>query len=179
MQQGLQFRIAGGIPCPSVLQGFHQGVGIGRKIFGKGVIEKPRPRPFEPAFELGRVFLIDLGGAFTEIGFGQDVAYHLAGVGIRSIINPGAKLDSVVMMGADYYEGQYRPSEPEGNKPRIGIGRDVVVRNAIIDKNARIGHGAKILNESGANEIENDMFSVRDGIIIIPKNAVIPAGTVI
>lgn len=100
-------------------------------------------------------------------------------VGIRSIIDEGARLENVVMMGADYYDGGVPSGAPPDGVPPIGIGRDVVVRNAIIDKNARIGEGARILNESGAGEIDTDMYSIRDGVIIIPKNAVVPPGTVI
>lgn len=102
-------------------------------------------------------------------------------VGIRSVIREGTRLENVVMMGADHYEDEEGTSSSPGpdGVPSIGIGRNVVVRNAIIDKNARIGDGAHILNESGAGEIDNDMYSIRDGVIIIPKNAVVPPGTVI
>jgi len=59
------------------------------------------------------------------------------------------------------------------------VGRDVIVRNAIIDKNARIGDGVRILNEAGVQNGESSHHWVRDGIVIIPKDATIPPGTVL
>lgn len=96
-------------------------------------------------------------------------------VGIRSMIGSGATLENVVMMGADYYENDGRSED----RPALGVGKDVQVRNAIIDKNARIGAGAKILNEAGADDVDADYYSIKDGVVIIPKNAVVPAGAVI
>jgi glucose-1-phosphate adenylyltransferase len=95
-------------------------------------------------------------------------------VGIRSMIGSGSRLENVVMMGADYYEDGM-----SGQSIGLGVGRNVRVRNAIIDKNARIGDGAKILNEAGADEIDADYYSIKDGVVIIPKNAVVPPGAVI
>jgi glucose-1-phosphate adenylyltransferase len=63
--------------------------------------------------------------------------------------------------------------------PRIGIGSNCFIRRAIIDKNARIGSGVQILNESRRQEHEGDCYFIRDGIVIVPKNCVIPDGTVI
>ena len=77
------------------------------------------------------------------------------------------------MMGADYYEDESR------GQPPLGIGRGSVVRGAIIDKNARIGAGVRIVNERGLNNHDGENFFVRDGIVIVPKNAILPDGTVI
>jgi len=96
-------------------------------------------------------------------------------VGIRSFINPGARLKNVVMMGADYYESDKGGTAP-GEIP-IGIGRDCVIEDAIIDKNARIGDGVVITpHEKDANS-EGPGYYIRDGIVVIPKNSVIPPGT--
>jgi glucose-1-phosphate adenylyltransferase len=96
-------------------------------------------------------------------------------VGIRSFINPGAKLRNVIMMGADYFESD-KGGTPAGEIP-IGIGRDCVIEDAIIDKNARIGNGVVITpHEKDANS-EGPGYYIRDGIVVIPKNSVIPAGT--
>jgi len=54
-----------------------------------------------------------------------------------------------------------------------------VLRNAIIDFNARIGDGCKLTNREGVLEAENDLYSIRGGIIVVPKNAVLPPGTVV
>jgi glucose-1-phosphate adenylyltransferase len=76
------------------------------------------------------------------------------------------------MMGADYYEAH----APKG-VPALGIGRDCYLRNAIVDKNARIGDGAYITPDGKGREVDHPLYSVRDGVIVIPKNAVIPPGT--
>lgn len=98
-------------------------------------------------------------------------------IGIRSVIGDGSRLENVVMMGADYYDN----GRENGMKTGIalGVGRDVIVRNAIIDKNARIGDGVRILNEAGVQNGESPHHWVRDGIVIIPKDATIPPGTVL
>jgi glucose-1-phosphate adenylyltransferase len=98
-------------------------------------------------------------------------------VGIRSMIRAGARLENVVMMGADYYEEMDGPNMLD--HAGMGIGRDVLIRNAIVDKNARIGEGARIVNEAGVQEADGDHYSIKDGIVIIRKNAVILPGTVI
>jgi glucose-1-phosphate adenylyltransferase len=102
-------------------------------------------------------------------------------IGIRTFIESGSSLDGVVCMGADWYE---TPSDRLENKekgvPDIGIGRGTLVKRAIIDKNARIGEGCRIGVDSIPREDgDHGMYYMQDGIIIIPKNAVIPAGTVI
>lgn len=69
-------------------------------------------------------------------------------------------------------------SEREGTPP-IGIGSGSVIENAIVDKNARVGRGVRILNEKEERERDAAAYYIRDGIVVIPKNAVIPDGTVI
>lgn len=102
-------------------------------------------------------------------------------VGIRTIIESGASLNGVVCMGADYYESdEQRKSNGEKRIPDIGIGKGTVVKGAIIDKNARLGEGCRI----GIDDIERKdgdygHYHVIDGIIVIPKNAILYPGTVI
>jgi glucose-1-phosphate adenylyltransferase len=98
-------------------------------------------------------------------------------VGIRSIIREGAILDNVVMMGADFYEPQ--GAAGAGGAPPVGIGPGSIVRNAIIDKNARIGRDCRIVNEGGHTELVTPSAIIRDGIVIVPKGSVIADGTVI
>jgi glucose-1-phosphate adenylyltransferase len=102
-------------------------------------------------------------------------------VGIRTIIESGATLDGVVCMGADYYETLEEKARNRSlGIPDIGIGRGSLIRRAIIDKNARIGEGCRIgVDTVSRPEGDFDCYYVRDGIIVIPKNAVIPNGTVI
>jgi glucose-1-phosphate adenylyltransferase len=86
-----------------------------------------------------------------------------------------------LMMGSDFYQNleELQRDEARGY-PRVGLGRNCNIRRAIIDKNARIGSGVQIVNEAGVKDFDGgDQYSVRDGIVIVPKNAVIEDGTVI
>lgn len=96
-------------------------------------------------------------------------------IGIRSVIQPGSALKNVILMGADHYEAEI--SEHGTGLPRIGIGRDCHIENAIIDKNARIGDKVVISPKGKAPDSDGEGFYVRDGIVVIPKNSVIPSGT--
>ncbi|MGH9825383.1 MAG: sugar phosphate nucleotidyltransferase, partial [Blastocatellia bacterium] len=101
-------------------------------------------------------------------------------VGIRSRIAHGSRLEGVLMMGADFYQTlEELQSDSERGYPRVGVGRNCYVRRAIIDKNARIGNGVQIVNQSQLHEADGDNYSIRDGIVIIPKGAVVPDGTVV
>jgi glucose-1-phosphate adenylyltransferase len=102
-------------------------------------------------------------------------------VGIRTIIETGATLDSVVCMGADIYE---TAAQKAGNRasgvPNVGIGSGTIVRRAIIDKNARIGENCRIgIDSRDRPDQDGDGWSIRDGIIVIHKNGVLAPGTVI
>ena len=94
-------------------------------------------------------------------------------VGIRSIIQSGATIRNSIIMGADYFE-QDRPSDSD--EPPIGVGRNCVIDRAIIDKNARIADGVVITPEGKSSNLDAENYFIRDGIVIVPKNAVIPAG---
>jgi glucose-1-phosphate adenylyltransferase len=103
-------------------------------------------------------------------------------VGLRSRISKGVQIDASYMMGADYYQTfDDMRADSEKGVPRIGLGEGTVVKRAIIDKNARIGSGARLLNETNVVEVDgpDGSYYIRDGIIIVPKNAVIKDGTVI
>ena len=99
--------------------------------------------------------------------------------GIRSIINSGAELREVVLMGADYYEGDPRVESLSlpANAPPIGIGRNCVIKRAIIDKNARIGDGVVITPDGKPSHYDSANFYIRDGVVVVPKNAVLPSGS--
>lgn len=85
-------------------------------------------------------------------------------------------------MGADYYQTlEDMLGDREAARPRIGIGEGCVIRRAIIDKNVRIGTNVRLLNEAGVENLEgaNGSYFIRDRIIIVPKNGLIPDGTVV
>jgi glucose-1-phosphate adenylyltransferase len=101
-------------------------------------------------------------------------------VGIRSRIGRGAQVRNSLVLGADFYETVEEMDRAQASGlPPLGIGSDAVVENAIVDKNARIGRGVRITNHAGEGERDGNGFHIRDGIVVIPKDAVIPDGTVI
>ncbi|HXG65403.1 MAG TPA: sugar phosphate nucleotidyltransferase, partial [Blastocatellia bacterium] len=101
-------------------------------------------------------------------------------IGIRSRIEHNSRLEGVLMMGADEYQTiEEMQQDINRGYPRVGVGSMCYIRRAIIDKNARIGSGVQIVNEARRSEHDGDGFFIRDGIVIISKNAVIPDGTVI
>jgi glucose-1-phosphate adenylyltransferase len=101
-------------------------------------------------------------------------------VGIRSIVGHGSDVNRVVMMGCDYYESNASIMENELlGRPRIGIGQNTRIENAIIDKNARIGDNVTISPVGKPENSDHPLYFIRDGIVIIPKDGVIPHGTVI
>jgi glucose-1-phosphate adenylyltransferase len=93
-------------------------------------------------------------------------------VGIRSVIQSGATIRNSIIMGADYFE----LGPTDSSQPLMGIGRNCVIDRAIIDKNARIADGVVITPEGKPANFDADNYFIRDGIVVIPKNAIIPAG---
>ena len=93
-------------------------------------------------------------------------------IGIRSVIQSGATIRNSIVMGADYFELGLTDS----SQPPMGIGKNCVIDRAIIDKNARIGDGVVITPEGKSQNLDADNYFIRDGIVVVPKNAVIPVG---
>ncbi len=101
-------------------------------------------------------------------------------IGVRSRIEHGSRLEGVLMMGADFYQTlDEMQKEKDKGHPRIGVGSNCTIRHAIIDKNARIGEGVKVLNEAERWNHDGEGYFIRDQIVIIPKNGRIADGTVI
>ena len=83
-------------------------------------------------------------------------------------------------MGADFYEDKDERTENRRlGRPHVGIGKDTLIERAIIDKNARIGQGVIIRSHKGEPDSEGENHVIRDGIVVIPKNAIIPDGATI
>jgi glucose-1-phosphate adenylyltransferase len=95
-------------------------------------------------------------------------------IGVRSLVGTGTSIKDSILMGADYYPADAR-SDP--TKPAIGIGPACRIEGAIIDKNARIGANVCILPFPRGTEITRDDWVVQDGIVVIPKNGILPPGT--
>lgn len=101
-------------------------------------------------------------------------------VGIRSIISSGSRVYQSVLMGADFYESDtLRAENEQSGRPHVGIGEKCLIQNAIIDKNARIGDNAVIANTKNLDNYDSNDYYIRDGIVIVPKEATIPPETVI
>jgi glucose-1-phosphate adenylyltransferase len=96
-------------------------------------------------------------------------------LGIRSIIQSGSSLKNTIMMGADFYGAEVHQAPDD--IPAIGIGRNCSINGAIIDKNARIGDHVVISPEGKSQDLDGDGYYIRDGIVVVPKNSVIPNGT--
>ena len=104
-----------------------------------------------------------------------DANIERAVIGIRSVIENGSRIRNSVLMGADFY--QQEDPQPGSDRPPLGIGQHCVIEGAIIDKNARIGDGVVITPEGKPDNVDGDNYYVRDGVIVVPKGAVIAAGT--
>jgi len=98
-------------------------------------------------------------------------------IGIRSRIGRGCVIRNSLILGADYYEKTV--PDPASGKPAIGIGDNSVIETAIIDKNARVGANVRLVNEARAEHADGPCWHIRDGIIIVPKDTVVPEGTVV
>jgi glucose-1-phosphate adenylyltransferase len=92
-------------------------------------------------------------------------------IGVRTSIGSGARVSESVLLGADYYE-----SGPAGDRTPLGIGRDVILERVIVDKNARIGRGARLVNRDRVESFDGEGYFIRNGIIVVPKDTTIPPG---
>jgi len=179
--------------CSYVYQGYWEDIGTIRSFFEANLdvtSELPRFNFFDmsaPVFSRPR-FLpgSKVNGAHIDHAIVSDgciinqsrIEYSI--IGIRSVVGAGAELKRVIHLGCDYYESlaSITESEKQG-RPRIGIGKNTKIENAIIDKNARIGDNVFLSPAGKPENVDHALYFIRDGIVIIPKNGVIPHGTVI
>ncbi len=109
---------------------------------------------------------------------GADVKHSV--IGVRSRIGSGTTIKNSVILGADEFETTRQMEENTASRiPSIGIGNHCTIINAIIDKNARIGDNVSILNAHNLQEKDDENYYIRDGIIVVPKGAIVRSGTVI
>jgi len=176
-----------------VYQGEWEDIGTIRAFFESNLdLTSPRPR-FDffdmtaPIFTRARFLPASKinGGSIEESLISDGCIINRASIrqavlGLRSIVAEGSQLHRTVMMGSDYYESNASilRNEAEG-KPRIGIGRNTRVENAIIDKNARIGDNCVLSPEGKPKDLDHRFYYIRDGIVVIPKNGMVPNGTVV
>lgn len=99
-------------------------------------------------------------------------------IGVRTVIEEGAILHRVVVMGSDYFESADSIAENRTlGRPPVGIGRHTRIEDAIIDKNARIGSFCNLSPHGKPENMDHPLYFIRDGVLVIPKNAVVPDGT--
>ncbi len=101
-------------------------------------------------------------------------------IGVRSYVREGCRLENVIMMGADDFESEREiRANAENGIPNIGTGNSCVIRNAIIDKGARIGDNVVLDPANKPANYEGQGIFIRDGVLIVAKNAIVPSNTVI
>jgi len=125
----------------------------------------------------------DIGNSMISEGCILNGVYARSSIiGLRSRVDAGTRIESSILMGADYFESLDEISgNIDGNVPHIGIGPNCVIRRTIVDKNVRIGRNVQLINSAGVENADcvNGSYYIRDGIIIIPKNAIVADGTVV
>ena len=179
--------------CSYIFQGYWEDIGTIRSFFEANldlVSELPRFNFFDmsaPIFSRPRYLPgSKINGAQIEHAVISDgCIINQANikntiVGLRTFVGSGTEMNRVIILGCDFYESaeSIAKNEHEG-KPRIGIGANCKIENAIVDKNARIGDNVKISPVGKPENTDHELYFIRDGIVIIPKNAVLPHGTVI
>jgi glucose-1-phosphate adenylyltransferase len=96
-------------------------------------------------------------------------------IGLRSVVRAGSVVEESVLMGASHFE----PYPSVSERVPLGIGRDCLIRRAIVDVNARIGDGCRLVNEGGVRNADAEGYCIREGVIVVPRGAELPPGTVI
>lgn len=133
-----------------------------------------RPRFLPPTLFDGANIKRSLIADGCQIGQGALIENSV--IGLRTIIGEGVTIRNTVIMGADMFETDAQKQKNRGNgTPRLGIGNNSYIEGAIIDKNVRIGHGVRIVNEQGVeNRGEDEACIIREGIPCVVKDGVIP-----
>ncbi|PWT99808.1 MAG: glucose-1-phosphate adenylyltransferase [Bacteroidetes bacterium] len=101
-------------------------------------------------------------------------------MGIRTRIGTGTTIVSTYIMGCDYYETIEEMNNAQARGlPKIGIGERCYIRNAIIDKNCRIGNDVRINGGAHLPDSDHPLYTVKDGIVVVKKGSILPDGFVI
>ena len=103
----------------------------------------------------------------------EDASISDSVIWLRSVIKAGSRLSRVIFMGSDAFETERRDGDG------LGIGKNCVIQNAILDKDVRIGDNVQLINKERIINGERDGIIIRDGIIVVPKSTRIPSGFVL
>ena len=179
--------------CAYLFEGFWEDVGTIRTFFDANLaLAQPLPQfnfythttpiythaRFLPATKINRC-TID----HVVVGDGSiitDTTLKHCVIGIRAMVREGSQLEDVVMMGADFYESEEETVENSARgRPAVGVGRNCRIHRAIIDKNARIGDDCVLSPDGKPNGDYPHEVIIAEGVLVVPKGAIIPAGTTI
>jgi glucose-1-phosphate adenylyltransferase len=173
-----------------IFQGYWEDIGTVRAFFEANLaLIDPAPAfnffdPIRPIYtQRGILPVSKVSGTHVERAIIADgcviTAAHIdrAVIGIRSVIESGTTIRNSVLMGADFYQDEAPESKP--GTPPLGVGRRCHIEGAIIDKSARIGERVVITPEGKPTNADGENYYIRDGVVVVPKGAVIPDGTVI
>ncbi len=177
-----------------VHRGYWEDIGTIRAFFDANLdITKPRPQfdffdrnapiytrtRYLPPTQISNATIREASVA-DGCRIGQGTKLERVLVGVRSIIHADCHIQDSVIMGNDFYEDDQMLEENKSRGyPHLGIGHGCKIRHAIIDKNAQIGEGCVITPDGKPQNADHELYCVRDGIVVVPKNTIIPAGTVI
>src|SRR5687768_13302449 len=164
-------------------RGFWADVGTVRAFYDVNIALTERPAPFRffdprrpiythPRFLPGsRIDGCRIDRAIVAEGCDLDsCAIEQSVIGIRTSIRSGSRVTRSVLLGADFYE-----DTGAGQLP-LGVGRNVTLDGVIVDKNARIADGVRLVNDAGIDEADGDGYYIRSGVIVVPKGAVVNRG---
>jgi glucose-1-phosphate adenylyltransferase len=170
---------------PYIYRGYWADVGTIQSFYQSNIQLTQRSAPFNffhprfpiythPRFLPGtRVYDACIDNSIvTEGCFLDHCAISDSVVGIRTHVAAGAQVSRSVLLGADSYH-----EEEAADALPLGVGRDVVLDRVIVDKNARIGDGVRLVNAAGLDHADGDGYFIRNGIIVVPKGAVVKPGT--
>ncbi len=179
--------------CAHIFEGYWEDIGTVRAFFDANLaLAQPLPpfnffEPNAPIYTQDRYLpaskLNKCAIDHVVIGDGSiltDSTLHHCVLGIRSYIGEGSNLEDTIVMGSDVYETDAQKAENiVKGRPNLGIGSNCRIKGAIIDKNTRIGDGCVLIADGKADGLyANGAVIVRDGVLVVAKNSVLPPGTV-
>lgn len=185
-----------GFPVQAYLfKGYWEDIGTVRAFYDANLALTDSPQPAfsfydkdAPIYTMSRFLppskVLDADVECSILGDGCIVEEHSkvihSVIGLRSRIGKNCVIADSLLMGADYYE-QLQECDIQAGCTPIGVGDGTEIRGAIVDKNARIGRNVKIINKDNVQEAmrEDEGYVIRDGVVVIIKDATIPDGTVI
>lgn len=135
-----------------------------------------RPRYLSPTLVAGATIKHSLIADGCTIGEGTVIENSI--VGLRCPIGKNVTIRNSILMGCDFYQSAADvAADRAARRPLLGIGDNVVIDGAIVDKNCRVGSGSRIVNETGIQDSpETPEAMICDGIVVIPKDSTLPNG---